>query len=1440
MKATALVNIASSFSASGKSLADIVCRHLNILYLIHFFISFINCYAYYSVFDFSIISQRYQLDIIDSGITFLLLILIVNETRNAPLKTIMADTGRETSSEKWVSIYSKFMFSWINGMMKKGSSQTLNDEDLIELIPENRTPNVLHKFRRHRKTTIALSILSAFKLPLFIQFCYCFVWSVLMFGPPYFLNRIIKYIEHCHDQDFHVPASTAFFYVLGLFLSSSIQSLSYQQALYIGRTLGIRVQSIIIGEVYNKSLKRRDESGSSTAKSTVDLAASKSAAKVKANINNLLSVDSQKMGEVMAYIFFFYCFPIQVIVCVWSLYALLGHASLWGVFVICVSQPLTYYLSKRFQGLHHEVMACTDRRIRLMTELLSAIRIIKFFAWEKQFRGRITKARDDELDKVRSRLYSFLWIGNVWFFIPVLIMIAVFYAYTHQYTLTASTAFTALALFNNFKSTLDELPFITTFILQANVSLGRIEKFLQEEEVQLPKQNFSSQTRIGFVDNANFSWYPSKEGSVAPVHLKNLNLSFPVNQLSIICGPTGSGKTTMIASLLGETYCLSGAAIIPKKDASSSCSSIGGAVSGVAYVAQTAWLQNCSIRDNILFGLPFDKDRYERVLYMTALTRDLDILEFGDSTEIGEKGITLSGGQKQRVAIARAVYSQADIVILDDCLSAVDAHTAKHLYQHCLIGDYMKHRTTILVTHHVALCIGGASYIVVLNDSGSVAANGAPLDVINTGVLGEDISQESLLLHSGAEEEAAVNGSILETPKAASTKMQINGAGKLVQEEKRAEGAVAKEVYYTYIQTTGGVLFWAAVILLFCSAQGSVLGQNYWIKIWSAAYNTTESNLVENNISIYHQMFLLNDATSQLFKINAVAPPSITEIIRQVRQRHTVDISYYLGIYFLIGLLSLALTTLNSLLLYHGSLKASKTIHNQLLDRILRAKIRFFDTTPMGRIINRFSSDLECIDQAVAPSLSALLFSVIATAYVIILVSAITPAFIVPGILIALIFRSIGTYYLETSRDMKRLNSVSRSPIYVQFNETVLGVATIRAFGCQERFIKENHNKIDCNNRPFLWMWATNRWLHCRVDILGGLVSFCTGVVLVISCNWVNPGLAGLSLSYALTFTRHVLWVVRMYAVNEMNMNAIERVCEYLDIEEEAPTHIPEACPPSSWPENGVVEINDLYMQYAQNTPAVLRGLSFKTRPREKIGIVGRTGSGKSTLGMSLFRFMEPTSGQICIDGVNICHVGLNDLRSRLTIIPQDPVLFTGTLRSNLDPFGQYDDAILWAALKRSHLINEPIRDMSAASHSDNSSASTSIITLDSAVTENGSNWSQGQRQLIALARALVKRTSLIVLDEATSSIDFDTDQQIQETIRKEFNNSTLLCIAHRIRTVADYDRILVLDHGQVKEFDSPYMLMKKEDSIFHQMCQRSGEFSELLAIAKAKHKKMY
>ncbi|ORX63009.1 PSS-domain-containing protein, partial [Hesseltinella vesiculosa] len=1369
---------------------------LNWLTLVDFGLRCIDVYDFYQIHSTHVAASSGYLFSVWMLVTnsALILVMLTEPPVGAPHGPVLMKSGRVMSGENWASLYSQFMFNWVDVMMKRGWVRTLDDRDMLELPAENRAQQALANYRLHYRLNFAWSVVRAFHRPLIAQFLYSMVWSVAMFGPPFFLNKIVSFIERA---DPNVPVFTAFLYAFGLFISSCTQSLSYQQALYIGRVMSIRLQAIVIGEVYAKSLRRRDTAGIPEE----DLSGNKA----KSNVNNLLSVDAQKLGDVIAYVIYFYSFPVQATICVWALYRLLGVSALFGVLVMFMAQPVTLYLSRRFQKVHQRVMACTDKRIKLMSELLNAIRIVKFFAWENEFRQRIQGARKVELKAAKSRLMMFMWMNNAYFLIPVLTMVAVFFSYTRTHILTASISFSALSLFNTFKSIMDQLPAISTFFLQAKVSVGRIESFLHEDDVKSTIVQPTADVSLGLINDASFSWEndaatsPASSGTSTPkIALQNINVSFPLNKLSLICGPTGAGKTTLLMSLLGETRCVSGAAVLPRKHLHQG-RTVAGSASGIAYVAQTAWLQNLSIRDNILFGLPFDAERYSKVIYMTALTRDLDMLEHGDRTEVGEKGISLSGGQKQRLAIARAVYSQADILILDDCLSAVDAHTAKHIYQHCLMGDLMKHRTVLLVTHHVGLCIRGADYVVALQD-GRVASAGAPEQVIASGALGEDFS---VLGESDDQDEASAVPTV---PIHAynNDSDQPDDDAKLTKDEQRSEGGVKFSVYQAYIKASGGYWFWVLILAMFGLSQATIMSQDYWIKVWSAAYANTISNAL---ISLFQQVTLPMSSPSPLSVASAAAQDPVT-----------VNVTYYLTVYVLIGCLALVMTSLRFATLFNASIRASHRLHHQLLDRILHAKLRFFDTTPMGRILNRFSSDMETIDQGVAPNFSFLLYNIVSSVYVVVMITLVTPMFIVPGTLIALMFWQVGRYYLRSSRDMKRLNSVSRSPIYVQFNETIQGVATIRAFGAQQRFIQDNFTKIDTNNRPFLWMWAANRWLQCRVDILGASIGLFTAIVLLLSRAWIDAGLAGLSLAYAITFTQYILWIVRTYAMNEMNCVSIERVEEYMHIDQEQDQG---KLARSQWPEAGLVQFKDVEVQYAPDTPVVLHGISFETKPREKIGIVGRTGSGKSTITLALFRFLTMNRGQIMIDGVDISTLSLEELRSRLTIIPQDPVLFSGTLRQNLDPFGEHDDADLYAALKRSHLTNQE---------------QNTPLSLEDPVLENGSNWSHGQRQLIALARALVKKSTVIVMDEATSSVDFETDRKIQETIRSEFGHATILCIAHRIRTVADYDRILVLDAGEIQEFDTSYNLMTKTDGVFKEMCARSGEQQELLAIAKTKH----
>ncbi|KAK3817182.1 MAG: hypothetical protein J3R72DRAFT_529513 [Linnemannia gamsii] len=968
--------------------------------------------------------------------------------------------------------------------------------------------------------------------------------------------------------------------------------------------------------------------------------------------------------------------------------------------------------------------------------------------------------------------------------------------------------------------------------------------------------------------------------------LKNITADFPVGQISLVVGPTGSGKSALLLALLGELEKLEGNMYLPRLDYPTGQSATwsrrhqhrtGG--SGIAYVSQTAWLQNTTIRANILFGKEFDQDRYDAVVEGCALVTDFEILESGDKTEIGEQGITLSGGQKQRVSLARAIYSDADVLLLDDCLSAVDSHTGKHLFQ-TLTGPLLEGRTILMATHQVQLTLSAASTVLVL-DKGEILGIGTPEEAVSKEWVENVTLSSSAQSSDDSSEISTLNGEsktkkddIIDDGK---SKKKEKISVKLTEEEKKQEGAVAWRVYKTYLNASGGWLFWTGLIGIFFLREIVDVGQNAWLAVWANKMANNTGAFVIKTFNIVTPAPLTQAFYAAFAPRDGSEYGIMTMNVFGKGTPETVSVDFYLGIYVLLSICAMILGSLNLYYVVMGGLAASRVLHERLLKSITRAKVRFFDTTPMGRIVNRFSSDISTIDDEVSNGIQGLFGCVTTLTGIIVIISINMPIFLVAAFFIVLIYGVIGALYIPISRDLKRLNSNSKSPILNHFNESLNGLATIRAYGFQKRFLSKNMINLDDNNRTFFLLWSTNRWLHWRVDVVGASVAFITGILVLRNYGLIEPGWAALSLTYSLMFTGNVVWFIRMYAMNEMNLNSVERVVEYMDLESEPAPIIEGSRPPASWPHAGEIKIDHLTMRYAPDTPEVIKDISLNIRPGEKVGVVGRTGSGKSTLAISLFRFMDPASGSITIDGIDISKIGLQDLRSNLTIIPQDPILFKGTLRSNLDPFGEREDRELWEALRRSHLIpaesksvlasaaaskrnsleissvseagpssggsKSPASSIKLASSSSTSENSNGIIdsskiTLDTPVKENGSNFSQGQRQLIALARALVRQSKIIVMDEATASVDFETDLKIQMTIREEMADATILTIAHRIRTIADFDRVLVMNAGEVVEFDAPYRLMRQEDSLFRSMCERSSEFEALLAIAEEKERR--
>ncbi|KAH5535557.1 hypothetical protein HBI27_170090 [Parastagonospora nodorum] len=1529
------------------------------------------------VFRSAIIHPRSQLHqkltIADFALTSLLFLLSLCSRKGNKTVELEYEGDIAPAREPTASVFSLATFSWVDPIVWTGYKKTYELTDVWNLAPKDKAAVVIDNYRQVKRTSaLAYHLLKYFKRGLHIQASWAAISGFLTFAPTLLLKAILEYIE----KPEYTPRNAAWFYVILLFVSGSLSALADGQALWIGRKICIRLRAVIIGEIYAKALKRKAAAGTDkvlgeekkkkeedqepkglkryltfgkkkdktpTETSKEDDKESGGDAQVTTGaIINLMAVDAFKVSEICAYLHFLWAnTPVQVVVAVYLLYRILGYSSIAGIGMMIILLPINMYVAKQFSKIQKLILAATDARIHTTNEVLTNIRIIKFFAWEQRFVGLVNAKRYTELKHLRTRYILWAVAATIWSGSPVFITFLSFYVYTNveHKPLIPSVAFTALSLFQILRIPLDQLADMVAHVQESKVSVDRIEEYLTEPETEKYKQLVTRRKDehgdplIGF-ENATFSWGGtdmSDKTAADAFKLMDLDIKFRVGQLNVVAGPTGSGKTSLLMGLLGEMTKLKGDVYLPggrsREDIRPDPAT--GLTESVAYCAQQAWLVNGTVKENIIFASDFDQKRYDDVIVACSLKRDLQILDGGDETVVGEKGVTLSGGQKQRISLARALYSKARHVLLDDVLSAVDSHTAKWIFEYALTGQLMQHRTCILVTHNVSLALPPAEFAVVL-DNGKVVAQGTANEVISSGKLTEDLtksrpgsrgaskapsrvpSEECL---DEAEEAAHVNGSADDKPNGTVDKKKSTNTG---QEETKAEGGVKLSIIIMYLKAMGPWYYWVGATLAFVAAQLSSVSTNLWIRTWANAYAEKGYAAAGNHhrSPITHAPTLsglgtcMNSGTcSWNFPFSAPEKEreySYTYMSTGFRiMDNDVDTTYFLVVYAILGLIFMFITFLREGFLFGGSLAASRRIHERLIQKVTHAKFRFFDQTPLGQLMNRFSKDIENVDQEVAPVAIGVVHCFASIITIVILISIITPAFLIAASVISVLYFLIGRFYINSSRDLKRLESVHRSPLYQQFGETLSGMTTIRAYGDERRFIRENLAKINTQHRPFIYLWAANRWLAFRVDVVGALVAFFSGAFVILSVGRIDAGAAGLALTYAVTFTENVLWFVRLYSANEQNMNSVERVKEYLDVEQEAAAVIPETRPPSNWPSKGSVEFIGYTTRYRPDFDTVLKDVTFKILPGEKVGVVGRTGAGKSSMALALFRALEAEKGKILVDDIDIGLIGLQDLRENIVMVPQDPTLFTGTIRSNLDPFSIFTDEEIYTALREVHLISTeslpasgnitptgvstPPRAIEipnptsgavtadvAASYSASTVNPSSILQnldlcradaddtiivmpdgevaspdqvaqsamqtdnknpfkhLNSPVSESGSNLSQGQRQLLCLARALLKAPKVLLMDEATASIDYATDAKIQETIRLIKN--TTITIAHRLQTIIDYDKVLVLDKGSVIEFGNPFDLVTKEGGSFRSMCETTGELDALIATAKAAH----
>lgn len=1120
-------------------------------------------------------------------------------------------------------------------------------------------------------------------------------------------------------------------------------------------------------------------------------------------IINLMSTDTWRIDSASGMFHMIWTAPIQILVTLVLLIVNITYSALAGFGLLVIAMPVLGRAIRKLFVRRLAINKITDQRVTLTTEILQATRFVKFFGWETSFLDRIYAIRKKEIRAIQGLLTIRNAINAISMTMPVFASMIAFICYSFtDHNLNPALIFSSLALFNGLRMPLNFLPLVLGQVIDALASVGRIQEFLLQEEAGDDFiWDYNSKDAI-VVKNGDFTWErtPTQEeekkggkgkfggkggppgmggkkdkrkstASVLPTastaaieekppfQLNGIDVTIGRNELVAVIGSVGSGKSSLLAALAGEMR------------------RTGGEITmGVtrAFCPQYAWIQNATAKENIVFGKEYKRNWYNQVVDACALRADFDMLPNGDMTEIGERGITVSGGQKQRFNIARAIYFDADLVLMDDPLSAVDAHVGRHIMDNAICG-LLKNKCRVLATHQLWV-LHRCDRIIVM-EGGKISA----IDTFDNLMVNND-SFIKLMSTTAKEDEKAEKKEVLEDEVEGEKKDQKKKKRQtLMTVEERQTDAVKLSLYFDYAKAAGGYWVIPFTLILLIMTQASSIVTNLWLSWW------TSDNFGYSE-GVYVSYW--------------------TESLRIIRSLTNLQA----GVYAALGAGQAVMLFVFSYSLSIFGTTASRTMLRSSMYRVMRAPMSFFDTTPLGRITNRFSKDIDTMDNNLNDSYRMFLMTMGMIISVFILIIVYFHYFAVAlGPLLILFLFSAG-YYRASAREIKRHESVLRSFIFAKFGEGVNGVSTIRAYGLQDHFTHKVREAIDNMNGAYFLTFANQRWLSVRLDIIGNLLVFVVGILVVTSRFSINPSVGGLVLSYILSIVQMIQFTVRQLAELENNMNATERIQYYAtQLEEEAPLKLMDV--PESWPSTGEIIFDEVEMRYRPGLPLVLQGLNLHVKGGERIGVVGRTGAGKSTIMSTLFRMTEICGGSISIDGIDITKVGLADLRSKLSIIPQDPTLFRGTIRSNLDPFGEHTDLELWSALRQADLVGADTTLEDAAS---------SRINLESVVEEEGLNFSLGQRQLMALARALVRNSRIIVCDEATSSVDMETDDKIQATIATSFKGRTLLCIAHRLKTIISYDRIIVMDAGRIAEVDTPLNLFDSR-GVFRGMCDRSG-----------------
>ncbi|PHH87438.1 hypothetical protein CDD83_8869 [Cordyceps sp. RAO-2017] len=1295
---------------------------------------------------------------------------------------------REPAPEEtcsWLNYYCTY--EWITHIIWKGAKGVLDLSGIPRLAWYDEPLYLLRKIQAARSvskntfwTTLRFQRTELLLMSLWIGSSY-----VVDNVAPYGMFKLLEYLDS--------PAEAVYrpwVWLLLMFVGPVARSLLFQQYIFTSTRLIVRVKSAMTQELYHRALESMELEDDPFQPAGDDPGAGGKAQKSTSagRLANLMAADVDAIFRARDMIMVLVGVPSGTVISLIGLYRMFGWASVVGTVVLILATPISVWLGKLMYSTQKRVRKSQDARISLVTEYLASIRAVKYFAWEGPVTDKIIAARANEQRGLWSIAVLQAVVNEVTQVFPYLGLLVMFGLHVglDKKPLEASTAFTTIYLVKNIRRNVMMASGFSRIFASALVAFGRLDKYFESTVPLVQHPVGPLRIRQGYFRRSN----------KATFRLEDVSLDFVDGGLNVVTGPSGSGKSTLLLAILGETYLERGTVTVP---------------ADVAFASQSAWLQNETIRDNILFGSPMEQVRYHRVLAACCLPEDLREMPRRDLTVVGENGTSLSGGQKARVALARALYSKAPLLLLDDVFSALDAKTSAGVWKHCFCGHLLQGRTVVLVTQ--VPWIPPQADLAIWLDKGRIS-----IAESNIGVVRRPIKIAEVL-GGGDDDDGDDDDQAVGTERPPEPELQPNGdalndATKIVQDvslddivdqEMKASSKAGRLAIFQFMAYFGHPLFAISCVVGLLLSNVCYFSSSFWLTIWVEAYH---------------------------------------------HNAH-VDIAFYLGIFALFTFSELISYGLIVVMFEWGAWRAARRLHNDFIHAVMRVPLSWFNAIPVGRITNRFSGDMASIDGSLSYMLRISIDIFMMLIFRIGAVSAIMPIFMLPGLFACGVGVVVGEMYTRTAVVIKRLSSSAQSPVFSQFADTLAGLPVIRArSGMARAFGIELASKLRIWSAASEATYNCNRWVAVRIDVVTALVALVAGIIAVSKVGLVGAGLVGFSLTNANDLSQTILMLVRFLNDLEVEMQSFHRVKEYVKLEAEGKDDKPypneeegtyaddEACViPQNWPRSGAIEFRDVTIRYDPQGPDILTDINLKFKAGDRVAVVGRTGSGKSTLVLSLLRFTDIVSGQILFDGIDITRIPRRRLRESLTIIPQEPVLFSGPVESNLDPTGLVARDKLEAALDKCRGIasfSPGDTDSMADADAEATRSSAQEMTLATEVDARGENFSHGQRQVLSLCRALIRQSRLMLLDEATASMDYETDREIQRVLRAELeaadDGRTLVTIAHRLRTIIDYDCVVVMSAGRVLEHGLPKELYEAGGQ-FYDMVRHSGEEAELRAF---------